>query len=81
MDTMQIRKVVIEAIADVAPEADVDGLDSDVDIAEELDLDSMDSLNVFATISEELDVDIPEREYGQLRTLDQLVSYLEQKVA
>lgn len=67
-------EVVLAAIASVAPEAEeeLSDLDRTADLFETLGLDSMDHLNVMTEIAERTGVEIPEREYGQLRSLDAL---------
>jgi len=52
-------------------------LRGDEDIRDQLDLDSMDFLNVLVAIAEQLRVEIPERDYAKVRTLDALVAYVE----
>lgn len=67
-------EVVLAAIASVAPEAEeeLSDLDRTADLFETLGLDSMDHLNVMTEIAERTGVEIPEREYGQLRSIDAL---------
>jgi acyl carrier protein len=74
---MELRRQVLACIASVAPEAELDTLEGDVDLRDELDLDSMDFLNVLIAIKEATGVEVPERDYPQVRTLDALVAYLE----
>ncbi len=66
--------VVIDALAAVAPDADPTRLDDDLN--EDLALDSMDLLNLAAAITERCAVEIPERDYGRLRTLRQLAEFV-----
>jgi acyl carrier protein len=71
-----IRTAILQSIADVAPDADLDGLDPGADLRDALDIDSMDFLNVLVKINERLGVEVPEEDYGRVRTLDALESYL-----
>ena len=66
--------IVIASISAVAPEVEdeLGSLDPAVDIFEFLGLDSMDHLNVMTEIAERTGIEIPEREYGQLRTVETL---------
>ena len=75
------RTAILEAIADVAPEADLEAIDPSVDLRDELDIDSMDFLNVLVGIHERLGVEVPERDYGEVRTLDALVAYVDRRRA
>lgn len=81
MTPNEIREAVLRALADVAPEADPATLRPDVDLRDQLDIDSMDFLNFVIGIHEQVDVEIPEGDYPRLQTLDQLVDYVVEKVA
>jgi acyl carrier protein len=72
----EARAVVLKALAEVAPEMDPDTLDPAADLAEELDIDSMDHLNMITAVCESTGIDIPERDYPKLTTLDGAVAYL-----
>ena len=72
----ELCHVVLRAVTRVAPEVEADDLPATADLQDELDLDSMDMLNVITIVSEELGIDIPEDDYGDLRTLDAAVRYL-----
>jgi acyl carrier protein len=75
----EIRQVVLRALGEIAPEADLTTLRPDLGLRDQLDIDSMDFLNLAIGINQELHVDIPETEYDRLKTLDDLVSYLAEK--
>jgi acyl carrier protein len=77
MSEQELRDAVIRALTNVAPDSDPATIDRDADIAEQLDLDSMDFLNVLVGIAEQTGIEIPERDYGKLTTLDDLVAYLD----
>ena len=66
------------AIVDVAPEVEdeLDGLDPSRDVFDVLGLDSMDHLTVMETLSMETGVDIPERQYGSLRSIESIGEYI-----
>jgi acyl carrier protein len=76
MNDDEIRRAVLDALARVAPEADLDALEPDVDLREQIDVDSMDLLNMVIGIHERTGVDVPERDYPKLVTLDGCVAYL-----
>jgi acyl carrier protein len=71
-----IRATILDALAAIAPETDPDGIAADKPLRDQVDLDSMDFLNVIVRLHEILGVDIPERDYGKLATLDSAVDYL-----
>ena len=70
------RTAVLAALADVAPDADPAALDGAAPLQEALDLDSMDFLDLLTAIAEATGVEVPERDYAQVRTLDGLVGYV-----
>jgi acyl carrier protein len=72
----EIQATVLRLLCDIAPEADPATVRPDVDLRDQLDLDSMDLLNLVIAVHEELGVDIPESDYGRLTSLDAFVEYL-----
>ena len=80
MTSPDIRTVVHEELNNIAPEADLAVLDPAADLREALDIDSMDFLNFIAAIHHRLGIDIPERDYPKLVTLDGAVDYLKAKL-
>ena len=76
MNETAARDVVIAALTDVAPEIDPDTLDPDMSLRNGADLDSMDFLAYVSGVSEAIDADIPEDDYGQLDTINTAVAYV-----
>ncbi len=76
MNEQQLRAVVLDALTEIAPEADESSLDPTADLVEQLDIDSMDFLNVIVAINERTGIEIPERDYPRLATLNDAVAYL-----
>jgi len=75
-DPTHARAAIVAALSRIAPEVDVEVLDASADLREEADLDSVDFMNLVVALHEELGVDIPESDYDQLSTLDEMVAYL-----
>lgn len=71
------RAVINAAIQRIAPEIDVDGIDPQAELRETVTLDSMDFLSIIAFIHDSTGIDIPERDYPRLATLDGFIAYLE----
>lgn len=71
------RAVVLQVLATIAPEIDPADISDDEPIREQVDLDSMDWLRFLVGINERLDVDIPESDYGSLRTLADVIGYVD----
>lgn len=76
MDADEIRALVGKVLGRIAPEAELDTLESDVEFQEQLDLDSMDFLNFVTGLHEATGLEIPERDYAQLASLDGCIRYL-----
>lgn len=80
MTGQDLRKIVLAALAGVAPELDEANLAPDISFRDQLDIDSMDFLNYVIALHEALDVDIPERDYTRVSSVDGAVAYLSTKV-
>lgn len=72
----EIRQVVLKSLRSVAPEATPATLHPEVSLRDQLDIDSMDFLNFMISLHKEFHVEIPERDYAQLATINGCVSYL-----
>ncbi len=76
VDTASLEALVRRLLADVAPDADTDALGRDEDVRDRLDLDSVDFLNLMVAVSEATGVEIPERDYAQVRSVAGCAAYL-----
>jgi acyl carrier protein len=74
--TDELLAVIRRALAEIAPDADLAGLDPSDDIVDALELDSMDVLNVMAAVADETGLEVPERDYPRTRTLQGFVDEL-----
>ncbi len=81
MNARDLRGVIVAALKSVAPESDPASLDDGERVRDALDLDSMDFLNFIIALHRELNVDIPEADYGKMQTLGGAVAYLHTKLA
>jgi acyl carrier protein len=77
----ELRATVLEALLDVAPDADAATLDAARPFREQFDFDSMDQLNFLVGLHRRLGVDVPETDYSKLVTLDGCIAYLERVLA
>jgi acyl carrier protein len=80
MDRQALRNTVVSTLRTIAPEGEESDLLADRPLREQVDLDSMDWLNFLIGLHEALRVDIPESDYARLRTLDNLLDYLDAKL-
>ena len=76
MNEAELRAVLLEVLGEIAPEADLAGLDPKADFVEQLEIDSMDLLNFAVAVHERLGVEIPEADYPRLRSLRGCLTYL-----
>ncbi len=79
--TDQIRAEVLSVLTTIAPEVEADDITDDALLRDQVDLDSMDWLNFLQGIHKRLHVDIPESDYASLRTLGELVHYVDLRAA
>lgn len=80
MNDAELISQVVAIIRTVAPEVEEGDLVANQPLREQVDLDSMDWLRVIIGVHEKLKVDIPEADYGKLRSLDDWAGYLREKV-
>ena len=76
MSADEIRQGVLRVLGEIAPEADLAALRQDVPLRDQLDIDSMDFLNFAIAVNERTGLEIPERDYPALGTLNGCVDYL-----
>lgn len=81
MIAAEIRAAVLSILGGIAPEVDLSQLAPGADLRDEMDIDSMDFLRFVVGIAERLGVEVPERDYPLIRTLDGCVAYLTQRGA
>lgn len=71
-----IRRLALDLLGGIAPEADLDALGDEQELREALDIDSMDFLNFIAALHKATGIDIPEADYDQLASLAGIQRYL-----
>jgi acyl carrier protein len=76
MNEQQARDTILGVLRQIAPEADFAELEPDVELREQLDIDSMDFLNFVIGIHEQTGIDIPEEDYDEMASLNGCVRYL-----
>ncbi len=70
------RAAIARVLAEIAPEADLATVAPGDDLRTTLDLDSVDFLNLVVGLHRVLGIDVPERDYPQLATLERAIAYL-----
>jgi acyl carrier protein len=76
MTREEIASLVRAALASVAPESESQSIDPEADFRDQMDLDSMDFLNFVIALHEATGIDVPERDYPQLASLNGCIEYL-----
>ena len=76
MNDNELRAAVLDVLGQIAPEADLGSLDPSSQLQEELDLDSINFLDFVSGLHDRTGVDIPERAYPEVATLDGCLTYL-----
>jgi acyl carrier protein len=72
----ETKQVVLEIIADIAPDEDISNLKSDVRLRDQMQLDSMDFLDIVMELRKRHNIEVPEADYIQLASLDSCAEYL-----
>ena len=76
MTEIEIKRVVRDALSNVAPEVDFYTIDPAKDLRDQIDIDSVDFLNFVIGLHKELNIDIPDADISKLTTLNGCVTYL-----
>ena len=75
----ECKKLVLDIIADIAPDEDLSNVKPDVRLRDQLQLDSMDFLDIVMELRKQHGVEVPEADYIHLATLDSCAEYLTPK--
>lgn len=76
MTSEEARDLMRSVLRPIAPEANLDDVVEGETIQEALDLDSIDFLQFVTGLSEATGLAMPERDYGELSTVEGCVRYL-----
>ena len=80
-DTQTLLKTTLTLLQSVAPEVDAQTLQLATPLRRQVDLDSMDWLNFLVSLHQHFGVTIPEADYARLVSLNDVVNYLQAKLA
>jgi len=75
----QVKKFVIDIIADIALDDNLDNIKDDIALREQLDLDSMDFLDIVMELKKRHKIEVPQEDYPRLASLNSCVEYLTPK--
>lgn len=76
MNESETRALILDVLGEIAPEADLSNLRSDLPIQEQVDIDSLDLLSLMTGIFERTHLEIPQVDYQKVSTLNGCVEYL-----
>lgn len=79
MTKEECKKVVLDIIAEIAPDEDLSNVRPDVRLRDQLDLDSMDFLDIVMELRKQHGIEVPEEDYPKLASLDSCAEYLTPK--
>ncbi len=77
----EVKQIVLDIIAEIAPDEDLSEIKPDVRLRDQLDLDSMDFLDIVMELRKQHGIEVPEDDYPQLASLDSCGEYLTPKFA
>lgn len=80
MNRNEIQASLLTILATIAPEMDPEAMEPEVDLRDQLDMDSMDLLNFITAIHKQMGVNIPEADYPRLTSLAACVSYIAERL-
>ena len=75
----QVKQIVLDIIAEIAPDEDLSDVKSDIRLRDQLELDSMDFLDIVMELRKKHGIEVPEEDYGELASLDSCANYLTPK--
>ena len=79
MTPEQVKQIVIDIINEIAPDEDTSNLKSEVNLRDQMDLDSMDFLDIVMELRKQHGIEVPEEDYPKLASLDSCAAYLTPK--
>jgi len=77
----ELRSILLQELSDIAPDIDTAMVEDDASLQDEYDLDSMDAVNLVTAIHKRLGVNIPDRDYARMRSIADLLDYIEPRLA
>lgn len=72
----KIRQIILDIIAEIAPDEELASVKPDVRLRDQLDLDSMDFLDIVMELRKKYGIEVPEDDYPRLASLDSCAEYL-----
>ncbi len=70
------QQIVLDIIAEIAPDEDLSNVQPEVRLRDQLELDSMDFLDIVMELRKQHGIEVPEEDYPKLASLDSCAEYL-----
>ena len=67
----------VKAILSVQFDVEEDSITPDTNLSEDLEADSLDVVDLLMSIEDEFEIEVPDEEIENIKTVDQLVKYIE----
>lgn len=75
----ECKKLVLDIIADIAPDEDLSNVKPEIRLRDQLQLDSMDFLDIVMELRKRYGIEVPEADYMKLASLESCAEYLTPK--
>ncbi|MEM7671743.1 MAG: acyl carrier protein [Verrucomicrobiota bacterium] len=71
-----VKQIVKDIIEEIAPDEDLGGIEDEIRLRDQLDLDSMDFLDIVMELRKQHGIEVPEADYPELASLQSCADYL-----
>ncbi len=78
MEKSEIIKLLSELIKKNKPDISIEDLSGEINIRNDLGIDSIQILEMIGQIEEQFDIEIPDRKLREIQTIDQIVAFIEE---
>ena len=75
----QVKQIVVDIITEIAPDEDTSNIKPEINLRDQLDLDSMDVLDIVMELRKQHNIEVPEADYPELASLATCAAYLTPK--
>ncbi len=78
MNPHEIKLILKEIIHEMAPEIEVNHLDTSLPLRDQADIDSFDFYRIIVLLNEKTGVNVPDSKVAEFKNMDQLIKYISQ---
>jgi acyl carrier protein len=73
----EVRQAILDILADIAPDEDMNSINDEATLREQIDLDSMDFLDIVMELRKRFNIEVPEKDYERLVSMASCIQYLQ----